>query len=190
MAAVVQELRKTILAVVLVSFLAVGLILTVKSFYTRAGMRIPPNISIKSSRSLISNALYLPESKVFSSEIDTSVLRRVAAQYNVLVIVRVPDNSVDSLDDTRIARSDAFAITGEVRTIQIDLTDQFIQRANEVEQQANGQPIEGFIGLIPKSVRPNQILTVRDITAFGGRRIIVDPKPVIRSPTRVPSIHS
>jgi hypothetical protein len=86
-------------------------------------MRIPPNISIKSSRSLISNALYLPESKVFSSEIDISVLQSAEGQYNVLVIVRVPDDSIDSLDDTKIAKSDAFAITGEVRTIQIGYGD-------------------------------------------------------------------
>jgi hypothetical protein len=188
MAAKVQEFRKTIRAVVLLSLLAVGLFLAIKRFYPRAGMRIPPNISIKSSRSLISNPLYLPESRVFSSEIDTSVLQSVTGQYNVLVIVRVPDNSIDSLDDTRIAKSDAFAITGEVRTIQIDFTEQFIQRANEAKRQADGQPIEGFIALIPKTVTPDQIVTLRDITARGGRRIIVDPKPPIHSPTRVPSI--
>jgi hypothetical protein len=188
MAATVRELRKTIPAVVLVSLLAVVLFFAIKHFYPRAGKRIPSNISIKSSRSLISSALYLPESGVFSSEIDTSVLQSVADQYNVLVIVRVPDKSIDSLDDTRIAKSDAFAITGEVRIIQIDLPEQFIQRANEAKKQGEGQPIEGFVALIPKGVTPDQIVTLRDITARGGRRVIVDPKPPIHSPTRVPSI--
>jgi hypothetical protein len=188
MAAMVREIRKTIPAVVLVSLLAVVLFIAIQHFYPRAGKRIPSNISIKSSRSLISNALYLPESRVFSSEIDTSVLQSVADQYNVLIIVRVPDKSIESLDDTRIAKSDAFAITGEVRTIQIDLTEQFIQRANEAKKQGEGQPIEGFVTLIPKTVTPDQIVTLRDITARGGGRVIVDPKPPIHSPTRIPSI--
>lgn len=188
MAAMAQEFRKTIRALVLVSLLTVGLLLAVRLFYKRAGMRIPPNISIMSSRSLISNALYLPESRVFSSRIDTSLLNNVAGQYNVLVIVRVPDHSIDSLDDTKIVKSDAVAITGEIRTIQVDLTEQFIQRANEAQKQADGQPIEGFVALIPKSLRPDRILTLRDITALGGRRIIVEPKPPIYSPNRVPSI--
>jgi hypothetical protein len=144
MKAKVQAFSKTIRTVVLVSLLAVGLFLAIKRFYPRAGMRSPPNI--KSSRSLISNAMYLPESRVFSSEIDTSVLKSVAGQYNVLVIVRVPDNWIDSLDDTKIAKSDAVAITGEVRTIQIDLTEQFIQRANEAKKRFEGQPVEGFVG--------------------------------------------
>ena len=182
MAAMVQELRKTIPAVVLVSLSAVGLLLAIKRFYPRAGMRRPPNISIKTGRSLISNAPYLPESRVFSSEIDTSVLKSVAGQYNVLVIVRVPDNSIDSLDDARIAKSDAFDITGQVITIQIDLTEQFIQRANQATKRFEGQPIEGFIVLIPKTVTPDQVLTLRDITVLGGRRIIVEPKPPIYSP--------
>jgi len=183
-----QKAGKTIRTVAVFSLLAVGLFFVTKLFYPRAGTKTPPDISIKSNRALVSNALYLPESKIFTSEIDSSVLQSVADQYNLLVIVRAPDNSIDSLDDTRIAKSDAFAITGEVRTIQIDLTEQFIQRANEAKKQFDGQPIEGFIGLIPKSVRPDQILTIRGITALGGRRIIVDSKPPIYSPTRIPSL--
>jgi hypothetical protein len=186
-AARAQKLRKLLRTVVAVSLLAVGLFLCARLFFS-GGTTSPSNTSIKSSRPLISNSLYLPESRFFSAEIDTSVLQTVANQYNVLVMVRVPDHAVDSLDDTRIAKSDAFAITGEVRTIRIDLTEQFIQRANEAKRQSEGQPIEGFVALIPKSISPDQILTLRDITALGGRRIIVAPRPPIYSPTHVPSI--
>jgi hypothetical protein len=85
----------------------------------------------------------------------------------------VEDDTVDALTDPLIAKSQLFAITGEVRTIQINLSDEFIERANAADKRFHQVGVQFYITLIPKHIRAEQILTLADVTALGGKQLKV-----------------
>ncbi len=113
-----------------------------------------------------------PVTKSASITIDTAPFPKDVAQaYSLMIIVRVADDSVDALTDPLIAKSRLFAITGEVRTIQINLSDAFIERANAADKRFHTVGIQFYITLIPKHIRAEQILTLADVTTLGGKQL-------------------
>jgi hypothetical protein len=104
-------------------------------------------------------------------KLDTAVLEPWKDDFNVMVILRVADNSVETLHDKLINKSDAFAITGEVRTLGVNLTPEFIKRADEISGRFRDMTIEYHIVVIPKNVSPNQIGMISDLDALGGQKI-------------------
>jgi len=108
---------------------------------------------------------------MISMDIDTSLLQAQATDFFLIAVLRVKDDSVDSVTDPRIAKSQAFTITGEVRTLQINLPKDFI------DDKKSQLALEAFLGVIPKHIRPEQILTIGDITALGGMQIKITVSP-------------
>lgn len=134
-------------------------------------------------KKLIRSLAASKEGKWVSMTIDTSQLSSFAKDYSLLMIVRVLDNHVEAITDTGIAKSSLFAITGEVRTIEVTLTDDFIARSDAVGQSHHQMSLQFYLALIPKRIRADQILTIADITALGGQQLQSNPNPEIISPT-------
>lgn len=132
---------------------------------------------------VIRNVAASKQGKWVSLTIDTSQLSSFAQDYNLMIIVRVLDNHIEALTDPGIAKSSLFTITGEVRTIEVQLTDGFIARSDAVSQNHNQMSLQIYLALIPKRIRADQILTIADITAVGGQQLRSSPQPEITSPT-------
>ena len=118
-------------------------------------------------------------SRTASVTIDTSYLLPFSKGFSFMMIVRVEDNSVEALTDTKIEKSQSFTITGEVRTFQINLSEDFIQKADVTDKRFNKVSLQYYFALIPKHIRPEQILTLSDIVALGGRQLLTHPSPEI-----------
>lgn len=112
-----------------------------------------------------------------SMTVDTSALSSFAQDYSLIMLVRVMDNHIEALTDTRIVKSSLFTITGEVRTIEVPLTDDFIAKSDAIGQNHPQMSLQFFLALIPKHIRSEQILTIGDITALGGRQLRSNPAP-------------
>jgi hypothetical protein len=117
-----------------------------------------------------------------SMTLNTAELSPFAKDFFLMIIVRVLDNSAEALTDTRIAKSSLFAITGEVRTIQVDLSKDFIARSDAVSKRHDQMSLQFYLVLIPKHIRAEQVLTVADVVAVGGQQLQRHPSPEIRSP--------
>src|SRR4029077_9514357 len=131
----------------------------------------PTNFTFSSDKPLIRGVR--ATKKMMALDVDTSVLKLAARDFWLIIVLRVQDDSVDALTDSRILKSAAFAITGEVRAVQVDLPADFVKRAEEIGGKVGHMSIQVYIGVIPKHIRPEQILTITDITALGGKQLIV-----------------
>jgi hypothetical protein len=109
--------------------------------------------------------------RMVSITIDTRQFRLFEQDYSLMLIVRPQDDSVDQLHDPGIKKSDLFDITGDTRTVRVDLDDAFVARADAIEEKLGSANLQCYIALLPKSVRPEQVTTLMDVTALGGRRI-------------------
>ena len=141
-----------------------------------------PNWSIEGSH-LILGVAASKQGKWVSMTVNTAELSPFANDYSLMIIVRVLDNHIDALTDKGIAKSSLFAITGEVRTIEVKLTDDFIAKSDATSQHHNQMSLQFYLALIPKRIREEQILTIEDITAVGGRQLLSNPSPEIKSAT-------
>jgi hypothetical protein len=141
---------------------------------------VPPNIILKGTGPFATGAVLALPQGVFSVNIDTTILDSVANRFNLMVILRVRDDTIDALTDGRIIKSSAFAITHEVRPIQINLPPDFVERARGTKKLFGEVEVDVYLGAVPKNIKPEQILTVNDITMLGGRQMIIDPKPLMR----------
>jgi hypothetical protein len=112
-----------------------------------------------------------PPAKMVSISLDTSAFRTFEEEYSLMLMVRVKDDSVDPLTDNRIAKSDPFEITGKSTTVRVNLTEDFVKRADAAQQQFGDASLQCFIALVPKDVRPAQISTMMDVPIIGGRRV-------------------
>jgi hypothetical protein len=138
------------------------------------------SIILKGNGPFITRAMFAPGQKLYSVEINTAILKSVADRYNLIAIIRIRDNSTDAINDTHIMRSSAFTIDGEIRTIQIDLSDDFIERARSSDKRFGGGDVDFYLGAIPKNIKPEQILTLNDITMLGGRQVDISPQPQLQ----------
>jgi hypothetical protein len=109
-----------------------------------------------------------------SIKVDTKYAMEYKDDLNFMIILRAVDDSVDALNDARLMKSEPFAITGEVRTIQINLTKEFFDRTEGASRTLSKGNLQLYVALIPKSVRPNEIVTIRDITRLGGKQVKFD----------------
>jgi hypothetical protein len=109
-----------------------------------------------------------------SIKVDTKYALQYKDDLNFIIILRAVDDSVDALDDARLMKSEPFAITGEERTIQINLTKEFFERTEAASRTLSKGNMQLYVALVPKSVRPNQIVTIRDITRLGGKQVQID----------------
>ncbi len=109
-----------------------------------------------------------------SIKVDTKYAMEYKNDLNYMIILRAVDDSVDSLDDARLAKSEPFTITGEARTIQINLTKEFFDRTEAASRTLSKGNLQLYVALIPKNVRPDQIVTIRDITRLGGKQVQID----------------
>jgi hypothetical protein len=115
--------------------------------------------------------------------LDTSALKHFAQDFSLMIIVRVADNSIETLTDTGIAKSALFTITGEIRTVQVNMSEDFIARSDAVSRNHNEMSLQFFIVLIPQRIRAEQILTINDVTAVGGQQLQSSPSPEVKMPT-------
>jgi hypothetical protein len=166
-------------------FLCVYALLAIVGVYSlRAGdtaqVGIPPDIILKGNGPFVRAAVLALPQGIFSAALDTTILKSVANRFNMIVILRVKDDTKDALNDDRIIKSGAFAITGEVRTIQVDLPAEFVERARETKKLFGQVAVDVYLCAIAKHIKPEQILTVNDITMLGGRQMKVDPPPQLR----------
>jgi hypothetical protein len=129
-------------------------------------------------------SMTLPSSPVFdfqiskallraSVKIDTKYMLRYRDNFYIMIILRVLDNSVEALDDARLSKSATFEITGDVRAIEMPLTEVFFDRAERAGRLGNGN-IGLNLVLIPKNISPDQIVTMRDVTRLGGMQTTID----------------
>jgi hypothetical protein len=121
-----------------------------------------------------------------SFTLDMSQLLPFAKDYLFIIIARVEDNSVEALTDTRIEKSQAFTITNEVRTIQINLSDEFAIRAEAAARKSRQVSIQYYFAVIPKDVQPEQIHTITDITSLGGSQMKSNVTPNFYVPPAKP----
>ena len=108
-----------------------------------------------------------------SVKVNTKYMLRYKDNFYFMIILRVIDNSVESLDDARIIKSARFEITGDIRTIEIPLTEDFFDRAQQAGKLGTGNVGLNLV-LIPSSVSPDQIVTLRDVTRLGGMQTTID----------------
>lgn len=109
--------------------------------------------------------------RMASVTINTAALAQYAKDFSVLLVMRVADNSVEVLTDNRIEKSPAFTITGEVRKIEVNLSKEFIERADATNQRFNEVSFQYYVVVVPRQIRPEQIVTLSDVTALGGKLI-------------------
>jgi len=142
-----------------------------------------PNKWSIDGRKLILGAAASKQGGWVAITVNTAELSAFAKDYSLMIIVRVLDNRIDALTDAGIAKSSLFAITGEVRTIEVKLTKDFIARSDAISQHHNQMSLQFYLALIPKRIRAEQVLTIADITAVGGQQLQSTPNPEIMSPT-------
>ncbi len=134
----------------------------------------PPDSTIVSSSPVAYDLKISQIARMASLKVDTRYALQYKNDLKLMLIFRVLDNTVDSLDDARLEKSAAFEITGEVITIDTRLSSEFFDRLEETRKL---RPHEGNVGidiaLIPKVIRPEEIVTRRDITRLGGKQLTV-----------------
>lgn len=95
--------------------------------------------------------------------VDTARLTSAAADYYLVLAIRVADNQVDQAFDRTIEKSQAFLINGGRVRMEMKLSDAFIARLG-----ARGM-LQCFVLLMPRSVSIEQILSLADVTMLKGR---------------------
>jgi hypothetical protein len=95
---------------------------------------------------------------------DDTPLVSQAAKYNMILLCRVNDDSVDIMQDTRFEKSKTFQITGSPRTVEIQVSNEFLKRL---------VPAGGYVWVylleIPKDITPEEITTPNDLTRQGAK---------------------
>lgn len=94
--------------------------------------------------------------------VDTKVLERYRENFRLIVICRVQDNSVESRDDTRIEKSNAFEITGERRLVTLTLSQTLMRRL------VPRRPVQVYLLLVPRGVSPSEITSVNSAINQGA----------------------
>lgn len=139
----------------------------------------PITVTVKLSTPVLFDFKMSKVAHVASMKVNTKAMEEFATDYNLLIIIRPIDNRVDSRTDTRIQKSEAFTITGEIISINIPLSDLFFKDIGNPQAVSLDRPFPGNVGLdicvIPKRIRPAQILTIMDVTALGGRQLQISP---------------
>jgi hypothetical protein len=90
------------------------------------GRKPLPDITMTTSSSPFYDFKISKVALMASIKVDTKYAAQYKDDLNFILILRAVDDSVDALDDARLAKSEPFAITGEVRTIQVNLTKEFL----------------------------------------------------------------
>jgi hypothetical protein len=134
-------------------------------------MPVTQQRSYKGSRHLEVDVGASRETKYAFAKLDTAVLEPWRKDFNVMLILRVADRSVETLHDKLINKSDAFAITGEVRTLGVNLTPDFINKADQMSGRFRDMTIEYHVVVVPKTVSPDQITMLSDLDVVGGKKI-------------------
>jgi hypothetical protein len=109
-----------------------------------------------------------------SIKVDTKYALVYKNNLNFIIILRAVDDSVDAMNDARLMKSEPFEITGEVRTIQVNLTKESFDRSEAASKTLSQGNLAVYVALIPKNVRPEQIVTIRDIRRLGGKQVQVN----------------
>ncbi len=131
--------------------------------------RAPVNVSMTLPTSPLSDFQISKSLLKASVKVDTKYMLQFSDGFDIMTILRVIDNSVESLDDARLSKSRAFEITGDVRTIEMSLPQDFFDRVEEAGKLGGtGGSVGLNLVLIPKSISPDQIVTLRDVTRLGG----------------------
>lgn len=82
--------------------------------------------------------------------------------YRIFVSCRVGDSHIDALEDARIIKSATFPIDGQIKTIQVELTQEFLTRL-----MPHGE-VQIFLVVVPPSVTPESISKLSDVASRGG----------------------
>jgi hypothetical protein len=130
-----------------------------------------PDISVISSAPFVTDVKMSEVEGYASFRVDTKIMQPYAKCCYLLAILTVVDNSVDVLNDARIAKSERFTITGEVRIVQINLDKEFFDRAREARRKMESGNIALYLGVIPNAMLPSQIVSISDITRLGGKQL-------------------
>ena len=94
--------------------------------------------------------------------VNTKGLEEYRQKFQLVVICRVQDNSVESKDDTRIEKSNPFEITGEAKLVTLTLSQPLMRRL------VPRGVVQVYLLLVPKSVSPSEITSVNGIISQGA----------------------
>jgi hypothetical protein len=138
------------------TFLAVGIILYAVDIADRFGaFAAPTPINIAASFGLAGSTAYM--------DADTSKIREYRDDHKIALIVYIPVAQIDSMTDTRIAKSVPYSITGDRETLSLNITDKLTEGV-----QPGIYSIDFYIALIPNKISENNILSLKDVEEFGG----------------------
>ena len=143
-----------------------------------------PDITWHSTTPFVTDVKFSKVDGMASVTLNTALIPKLYwKDFSLLLVFRPADDSVDALTDTRIEKSQAFEITGGTRTIQVNLSKEFFRRAGHASKTLSTYNVGLYVGLIPKSILPQQILTISDITALGGKQLKIEPdQQMVRNP--------
>lgn len=98
------------------------------------------------------------------SKVDTSWIISVKDKYRIFVVCHIPNPSVDELENTAIAISSPFNITGGLIIIRIDY-----KSSSEIKKRAKpGTQTSFSIVLLPKDQDGSKIQKLGDVQSSGG----------------------
>lgn len=92
-----------------------------------------------------------------TATINTALIKKFADKYNMLLICRVKDDTVDLNEDTKIFKSNLFSITGNKTDIAITV--------NGMDYE---QKIQFHLCLLPIGIEADGIKRISDVKALGG----------------------
>lgn len=94
--------------------------------------------------------------------VNTRILKRYHDGYRILVIYRAQDGFTEARDDTRIAKSELFEITGERKVISTKLGQDFMR------QLAASRSVQIYLLLLPNHVMSDSVVSVNDAVGRGA----------------------
>ncbi len=90
-------------------------------------------------------------------DISMSALGKMAANYNLIAITRVADDTVDGLTDKRISKSDAFSIVVDKRRIEIPFAKESLDRL------PTSRTIDVYAIVVPKEFDVQQVTSLSSL---------------------------
>ncbi len=96
--------------------------------------------------------------------VNTTELTQYQDGFDMCLICRPQDVTVDAARDTRIAKSELFAIDGSTKSIMtVVFPDTLMGRSD----------VDIYLAVIPKSIRPEQVSRLEDVKILGGHVLFV-----------------
>ena len=127
---------------------------------------------------------FVGDGKSLFVEVDTSGLLSHRDQYLLMVGALLRDLTVEPMSDERVEKSNLMEISGKRTRIEFAVSDHFVPRINSQKSPA----VTFYLCLIPRQVKKEQILQLRDVFSLGGK--IIGHEPLGSGDSKVPGTHA